>query len=89
MKKIHQGLEWWDRRYKPIKFLINCVASKKAYGGNMRHYLNKVKGFGDNNIDTRRCVEDDNDNKLGYYEGKDRSIWNIIHLHSLSRNVIS
>jgi len=48
-KNIHQGLEWWDRRYKPIKFIINCVASKKAYG-NMRHYLNKVKGFGDDNI---------------------------------------
>ena len=48
-KDKHQGIEWWDRRYKPIKFLINCVASKKAYG-NMRHYLNKVKGFGDDNI---------------------------------------
>ena len=41
-KDIHQGLEWWDRRYKSIKFLINCLASKKAYG-NMRHYLNKGK----------------------------------------------
>ena len=88
-KNIHQGLEWWDCRYKPIKFLINCVASKKAYG-NMRHYLNKVKGFGDDNIvfplyvqqqkdyvllsrfwyKLPRGVEDDNDNKLGYYEGR-------------------
>ena len=54
-KDKHQGIEWWDRRYKPIKFLINCVASKKPYG-NMRHYLNKVKGFGDNNIVFPLCT---------------------------------
>ena len=30
-KNIHQGLEWWDCQGEPIKYLINCVASKKAY----------------------------------------------------------
>ena len=41
-KYMHQGLVWWDCRYKHIKFLINYVASKKAHRS-MKNYLNKVK----------------------------------------------